>query len=43
LTGISAPYEEPEMAELVFDTTNANIEISARKLVSCVSSASNGQ
>ncbi len=41
-TGISAPYEEPESAELVVDTTNANLENSVRQLVSYILSATNG-
>lgn len=41
-TGISAPYEEPESAELVVDTTNANLENSVRQLVSYILAATNG-
>ncbi len=33
-TGISAPYEEPEKAELVLDTNAQSVEESVRQLVS---------
>lgn len=32
-TGISAPYEEPEKAELVVDTTNESLEESAARVI----------
>ena len=32
-TGISAPYEEPEQAELVVDTSNATLEQSANEVL----------
>jgi bifunctional enzyme CysN/CysC len=35
-TGVSAPYEEPEQAELVVDTSRASVEECARRIVEYV-------
>ena len=32
-TGISAPYEEPDKAELIIDTSDETLEVSAGKVI----------